>query len=251
VLTVGVSDYGDKAMGLRLKFAGRDAQDVAGALVNTQTGGLYAEVKSMFLQDRMANKDGIFDALAAMERNMAAGAGQDLAVVMFSGHGTMIDNDFYLVPHGADNSTQSRLMGSSIAAAEFNKRITKLARHGRVLVLLDACRSEGLIDPASSMLPAAELLRSVRALSNVTVLTSSKEDQLSREDERWQHGAFTKVFLDALAGSPYDIDADHNGVITVNELSDYMGKHLSRLTDGAQQLGLNQRFLGDIFVAGL
>jgi hypothetical protein len=26
-----------------------------------------------------------------MERNMGSGAGQDLAVVMFSGHGTMID----------------------------------------------------------------------------------------------------------------------------------------------------------------
>ena len=30
---------------LRLKFADRDAQDVASALVNTQEGGLYAEVK--------------------------------------------------------------------------------------------------------------------------------------------------------------------------------------------------------------
>jgi hypothetical protein len=32
VLTIGVSDYGDKATDLRLKFADRDAQDVASAL---------------------------------------------------------------------------------------------------------------------------------------------------------------------------------------------------------------------------
>jgi hypothetical protein len=69
--------------------AHRDAQDMASALVNTQEGGLYAEVKPMFLHDRTADKAGIFDALAAMERNMGAGAGQDLAVVMFSGHGDL------------------------------------------------------------------------------------------------------------------------------------------------------------------
>jgi hypothetical protein len=64
-------------------------------------------------------------------------------------------------------------------------------------------------------------------------------------------GLVLKVLLDALSGSAYDIDADHNGVITMNELTDYVGKHLSHLTGGDQQLGLDQRFRGDIFVAGL
>jgi WD40 repeat protein len=252
VLTIGVSDYGDKARNLRLKFAHRDAQDVASALVNTQEGGLYAEVKAMFLRDDTANRDGIFDALAAMERNMGNGAGQDLAVVMFSGHGTMIDGQFYLVPHGADDSTPSRLKSSVLPATEFQSEITKLAQHGRVLVLLDACRSAGLIGGApNSTAKAADLLRSLLAANNVTVLTSSTSDKLSREDEKWQHGAFTKVFLDALSGSPEDIDTDNNGVITMAELTAYIAKHLSQLTGGEQQLGLDQRFQGDIFAAGL
>jgi WD40 repeat protein len=248
VLTIGVSDYGDKAKDLRLKFAHRDAQDVASAIVNTQDGGLYAEIKPMFLHDRTADKAGIFDALAAMDRNMGSGAGQDLAVVMFSGHGTMIDGQFYLVPHGADNSTPARLKVSAIPATEFQSEITKLAQHGRVLVLLDACRSAGLI---GGPLPAAEVLKSALAASNVTVLTSSKADKLSREDETWQHGAFTKVLLDALSGSAYDVDTDHNSVISMAELTAYVEKHLSHLTGGEQQLGLDQRFQGDIFVAGL
>jgi WD40 repeat protein len=180
VLTIGVSDYGDKARNLQLKFAHRDAHDVASALVNTQEGGLYAAVKLSLLHDGTADKAGIFDALAAMERNMGSGAGQDLAVVMFSGHGTMIDGQFYLVPYGADNSTPARLKVSAIPAGEFQSEITKLAQHGRVLVLLDACRSAGLI----GALPAAEVLKSTLAASNVTVLTSSKADKLSREDEK-------------------------------------------------------------------
>jgi len=42
VLTISVSDYGDKARDLTLKFADRDAQHVMSALLNTQEGGLYA-----------------------------------------------------------------------------------------------------------------------------------------------------------------------------------------------------------------
>jgi WD40 repeat protein len=247
VLTIGVSEYGDKARDLRLKFAHRDAQDVASALVNTQDGGLYAEVKPQFLHDGTANKDGIFDALAAMERNMATGTSGDLAVIMFSGHGTMIGDQFYLVPYGVDDSTSARLKSSAIPAAEFQSEISKLATHGRVLVLLDACRSEGLIGKA---IPGADRLRSVLASSNVTVLTSSTADKVSREDEKWQHGAFTKVLLDAL-DSGDEIDTDRNGVISMAELTAYMAKHLDELTGGDQQLGLEQRFQGDLFVSGL
>ncbi len=50
VLAIGVSDYGEKAAGLALKFAHKDAEDVASALLNTQGGGLYAEVLPIFLQ---------------------------------------------------------------------------------------------------------------------------------------------------------------------------------------------------------
>jgi hypothetical protein len=250
VLTIGVNDYGEKASNLRLSFADRDAQDVASALLNTQEGGLYAEVKPIFLHDKTADKTAIFDALDAMKINMAGSAGQDLAVVMFSGHGTMIDNQFYLVPYGADSSTMARLKASSIPATEFKSEIEKLAQHGRVLVLLDACRSAGLIGGPSNSLPAAEMLKTVLAAGNVTVLTSSTADKVSREDEKWGHGAFTKVFLDALSGAD-DIDTDHDGVITMSELTAYIEKRLNELTKGEQQLGIDQRFQSALFVAGL
>ncbi len=63
---------------LTLKFAHRDAQDVASALINTQKGGLYAEVKPMFLHDRTADKVGIFDALSGDGEKYGAGAGKTL-----------------------------------------------------------------------------------------------------------------------------------------------------------------------------
>jgi uncharacterized caspase-like protein len=154
-----------------------------------------------------------------------------------------MDGQFYLVPYGADDSTPAHLKASAIPAAEFQGEIRKLAAHGRVLVLLDACRSAGLIGTTEG----ANLLR--MAAGNVTVLTSSTADKLSREDEKWGHGAFTKVLLDALSAE--DIDRDRNGVISMSDLTAYMQKHLEQLTGGGQQIGIDQRFQGDLFVAGL
>jgi uncharacterized caspase-like protein len=202
------------------------------------------------LHDSEADKHGIADALAAMDRNMASSAGQDLAVVMFSGHGTMFDNQFYLVPYGADASTTARLKTDSIPATEFRSEIEKLAQHGRVLVLLDACRSAGLMSGGATTPPAADALRSIMNTSNVTVLTSSTADKVSHEDEKWGHGAFTKTLLDALSASD-EVDTNRDGVISMSELTAYIEKRLTKLTGGDQQLGLDQRFQGDIFVAGL
>jgi uncharacterized caspase-like protein len=90
----------------------------------------------------------------------------------------------------------------------------------------------------------------VLAGSDVTVLTSSTADKLSREDKKWGHGAFTKALLNALSGSG-GVDTNHDGVISMSELTAYIEKHLTELTDGDRQLGLGQRFQGDTFVAGL
>jgi uncharacterized caspase-like protein len=167
----------------------------------------------------------------------------DVAVVMFSGHGAMIDGQFYLVPYGVDDSIPALFKASAIAATEFGGEIAKLAEHGRVLVLLDACRSGGLLNSAG----AGKLLAAI-ASRTVTVLTSSKADQLSREDEKWGHGAFTKVLLDGLSGPA--MNANHRA-IKMGELTEYIDTHLKQLTGGDQQLGFVQSFAGDIFVAGL
>jgi uncharacterized caspase-like protein len=243
VLSIGISDYGDLAKDLKLRFASRDAQDMASALTNTQErGGLYAEVVPFYLGDDTANKRNIFNAFASMSRIMG---NDDFAVVMFSGRGAVIKNEFYLFPYDVDNTSQDGLMATAIMARELQGQVDKLAERGRVLVLLDACSGD------------CDRLRAAVASSNVTVLTSSTGDQPSarnqhsRENEAWQHGAFTKVLLDALSGSAEDVDTDHNGLISMSELAAYVAKNLPLITAGEQSLGIDQRFEGDIFVSGL
>ena len=83
---------------------------------------------------------------------------------------------------------------------------------------------------------------------NVTVLTSSSTAELSREDPRWGNGAFTEIVLEALSGRA---DADRNGRLSVSELTGYLTRHAPALTGGAQSPGVEVRFDGDVFVAGL
>ena len=254
ILAIGISDYGDKATNLRLKFAAKDANDVASALLATQgsafnkKGGLYAEVKPQYLHDGEADRAAIFRALGSMKANMAKDeAGQDLAVILFSGHGAIIDDRFYLLPYGVDARTPADLKASAISANEFHDEIAELAKHGRVLVLLDACHSGAVTGDGSALTSNADLLRSIISASNVMVLTSSTTNEFSREDEKWNNGAFTKVLLDALGK---DADEDHDGLISMSEITHYLSTHVSGLTDGQQHPGVEQRFEGTVFIAG-
>jgi WD40 repeat protein len=253
ILAIGISDYGDKATSLRLKFAAKDAKDVASALLATQgsgsnnKGGLYADVKLQYLHDGEADKAGIFNALAKMKANMVKGAGQDLAVILFSGHGAMIDDRFYLLPYDVNARTPAEIKASAISADEFHDEVAELSSYGRVLVLLDACHSGAVTGTGSTLTSDAEVLRRRVSASNVTVLTSSTSNEIFREDEKWNHGAFTKVLLDALGR---DGDVNHDGFIWMIQLTHYVVTHVTDLTGGQQHPGVSLGYESTVFIAG-
>jgi uncharacterized caspase-like protein len=101
--------------------------------------------------------------------------------------------------------------------------------------------------PSSTLASNADMLRLTIAASNVTVLTSSTTNEFSREDDKWNNGAFTKVLLDALGK---DADENHDGLISMSELTHYVATHVSGLTDGQQHPGVEQRYEGELFIAG-
>jgi hypothetical protein len=87
----------------------------------------------------------------------------------------------------------------------------------------------------------------------VTVLTSSSGQENSIEHEKWQNGAFTQVFLDALGK---DADDDRNSVISMTELTQYLTDGVPRLVhdvapEHQQTPGVEVRFTHTIFAAGL
>ena len=110
-------------------------------------------------------------------------------MILFSGHGAIIDDQFYLLPYGVDARTPADLKASAISADEFHDEIAELAKYGRVLVLLDACHSGAVTGDGSALTSNADLLRSIISASNVTVLTSSTSQRIlprRRKVEQWR-----------------------------------------------------------------
>jgi DNA-binding beta-propeller fold protein YncE len=251
VLTIGIDDYGTDGKRLHLDFASKDASDVFNALVNTQGGafGLYAQVLPQYLHDEEATKDGIFDALDAMKRNMARdNTGDDIAVVMFSGHGAMVDGQWYLLPYGVNVATPSRIEATAIESRQLQRKLAELAKYGRVLALIDSCHSGAITANAEQIEPNVDLLRFALTASNVTVLTSSRGIEVSREDPQWNNSAFTKAVLESLGRAA---DKDNNGMISMSELTAYLSVRVPELTGGLQHVGIEQGFQRELFAAGL
>jgi hypothetical protein len=224
VLAIGISDYGEAARHLDLHFAAQDARDVAAALRRSQSS-LFAQVSVSELVDGDATKDMIFEELSAMASAMQQGGGNDLGVILFSGHGEMLgDGRFYLLPHGAATGSEGALKASGLAATAFRDEIAAIARHGRVLVLLDACRSGGATAPAD------RTLRAMLTAPNVTVFTSSTAGEVSVEHPDWANGAFTEALLEALRQADYDGDA----LIRLSDLSRYLAERVPVLTGNRQ-----------------
>jgi hypothetical protein len=249
LLTVGISAYNeDYAKNLRLHYADRDARDLASAIVNTQEG-LYSRVDAQALLNKEATRGGILRGLQTLRTTMERGGGNDLAVVHFSGHGTLVDGTLYLLPYDTDARDTVGIKTTALSVDAFKGELTEIAKHGRVLVLLDACHSGGTsLDGAGKAVDAAELRREL-AGANVTVLTSSGRSEPSLEDDAWQHGAFTRALLDALNDPA--ADADHIGLINATALAHYVGGHVASLTGGKQKPAMEVRFDTTVFAVGL
>jgi WD40 repeat protein len=252
ILAIGINTFGDKAGGLHLDYAAEDAHDVANALLESQKGSrgktsLYADVSLTYLPNDKASKTAIQDAFDAVAQSMATnGPGQDVAVILVSSHGELIDGQFYLIPYDfvADGS-KNAATSSAISASEFARKVKELAKDGnKVLLLLDACHSGAVGAQGWATDPDAKVLRDAMDLENVTVLTSSKKGELSQELPDWKHGALAQAFLDALAGA-----ADSQGIVRLSALTEAMENDVQSLTKDRQHLGMHVNFNGALFVA--
>ncbi len=238
LLAIGVSRY--DAAHLRLNFAQQDAHDVVSALSSTQEQ-LWVTGSRQYLADDDASRSAIRRALDTLRQAMT-GQG-DLAVVHFSGHGAMVDGELYLLPRDVQPGDAVALKDSALPLATLKAELLQIAATGRVLVLLDACFSGGAsLDGSAREVPSGALSTALAA-TNVSVLTSCSAAQVSREDARWQNGAFTEAFLEALGAA----DTNHDGLISATELAGFIDRRVRNLTNGEQSPAMELRFDGTLF----
>ena len=217
VLVVGVGDCGDPD--LYLPFAAEDAQAVFDAL-RRQAGHLYHEVHGILLKDEDATADAL---LAKIPRLQLQVTSRDTLLVFVVGHGVRDEHhDYYLLTHKAD---LANLAETAFSWQNFNQLLTWVQARSKLL-LLDTCYSAAALgDSSATNQNLAELLNH----AGITVLASTTLAEKALADPLWGGGAFTRAFLDTLAG-------EGNGEgLTLGLLETYVSRRTVRITGGRQE----------------
>lgn len=245
LLAIGVGTYNDRAHRLHLDYAAHDAEDFADKIAETQKLR-HAAIRRQTLVDPDASKPAILAALATIRKAMAKGGSADLAVVFFSGHGVRLDGELFLLPYDVDISEPSAIKASGLAVSQLRSELLAIAGNGRVLVLLDACHAGAATANGTPLGTDSSALKSGLAAGNISVITSSRGAETSRENRAWGHGAFTAVLLRAFADPEADIN--HDGLLNANGLANYLAREVPKLND-QQHPDMEIRFNESLFAA--
>lgn len=215
LLAVGINSYENESM--NLNYAKRDAQDFVKHLKSNK-GTLYGEVQVLTLYDKHATKSKLEEYLDYIAK---VAKPNDVFMMYYAGHGSLIDDEFYLIPADCKRLYDSGIVQkSALSSHVLQSKLTKVQALKQVIIM-DACQSgagaavlavRGGIEERA----IAQLSRS----AGVHVLASSGSDQYAIEFDELGHGLFTYVLLKAMEGEADGSPKD--GQITVYEIKSFL-----------------------------
>lgn len=241
---IGVGRYDHPSI-TPLKYAEKDARSMYEFL--TTRGGFKKENVEL-LTDSTAGKPTLSNIRRALGERLVRRAGEkDTVVVYYAGHGAPevdaagIEADGlskYLIPMDADPDS----LFSTAFPMEDIQRIFARLRSERVVLLIDTCfsgssggRTFARMATRSGNLSDQFLERLTRSKGRV-IMSASGPNELALElPEPIAHGIFTYYLLEGMGGKA---DRDNDGVVTVNELYEYVEKAVS---EHARKVGGKQR----------
>jgi hypothetical protein len=178
----------------------------------------------------------------------------DYVVLYMAGHGSLwknrrgeINQDFCFWPSGYIPGKDE------VTGFNYNDWVSNVldSLKCKKLIFIDACHSGAGRGNADQKSANEALLKANAILKGTATFYSCKPEQQSQENKDWQHGAFTKALLEALAGKEIilsdkktKIDPDggypdpantknwkglHDGLITVYELQQFLAKRVPDL----------------------
>ena len=220
---VGISAYPHLPADKQLRFPERDAQSIHTALISSEGGNFKAENVKMLT--------GAKATLAGMRQEIdnwlpSVAQGDDRVVIYFAGHGFIKDGKGYLAPYDFDLANPQ---GTGYPMDELGSIIGGKIHAKWKVLLTDACHS-GAISPEDT-----ENIN--HGLGNLTQslfsLTASRDREVSYEAPELEggHGVFTYYVVKGLEG---EADTSHDGIVTADELAEYVHTQVREATKGAQ-----------------
>ncbi len=236
-IVIGVSQY---QFLQKLKYTDDDAYRFYGFLKSPEGGSIPSEQVRVLVDEDATRKN----ILAAMNDVFGKADDNDIVMMYYSGHG--IAGSFLPVDY---NGFQNKLKHSEVMA------ILNASRAKYKICLADACYSGSLLAQKAAVdLTAAQELtkRYYEAFEHsnggTAILLSSQGDEVSLEDQGLRQGVYTHFLIRGLKG---EADTDHDKIVEIEELYEYMEKNVHDYTAGIQTPVIKGKFDKDMPVGVL
>jgi tetratricopeptide (TPR) repeat protein len=222
-LVVGIAAY-PKARP-QLHFSERDAESIYSILISPEGGNFRAENVHRLIgsQATLANlRDQLEKWLPSVAKD------EDRVLIYFAGHGFLDPKDgrAYLAPYDIDPAD---IAGTGYPMDSLAKVVGSEIHAKSKILITDSCHS-GAIRPEDSQ----NLNRSIVDLStSLFSMTASRDRESSLESGKWGggHGIFTYYVVRGLEG---EADQNGDGIVTADELQDYVYRNVREATESQQ-----------------
>ncbi|HUE00514.1 MAG TPA: caspase family protein, partial [Bryobacteraceae bacterium] len=221
-LVVGIAGYPNPGVS-KLLYSERDAQDIFDVLISPEGGNFHRENVHLLI----GAKATLANLRHELEEWLPAQAKEDDRVlVYFAGHGFVYQGRGYLAPYDID---PHNIQGTGYPMDELGATIGGKIRAKDKILLTDSCHS-GAIRPEDlqDINPPIDLNKSLFSL------TASRDREVSYESKNWGggHGIFTYYVVRGMEG---EADENGDGVVTADELYDYVYRSVRQDTQNANQ----------------
>jgi tetratricopeptide (TPR) repeat protein/uncharacterized caspase-like protein len=220
---VGISHYAHVPDKLQLQFPERDAQTIYSALISPEGGRFKAE-NVMVLTGAKATLAGMREQIDKWLPSVAKA--DDRVLIYFAGHGFLYKGKAYLAPYDIN---LDNIEATGYPMDELGTVIGSKVNARYKVLLTDVCHS-GAITPDETQ-AMNKTLASLN--SSLFSLTASRDRESSFESPELEggHGVFTYYVAQGLNGAA---DADGDGIVTADELAEYVHTQVREAT-GARQ----------------
>ena len=223
-LIVGVSHYENLPANSQLKYPDRDAADVYTTLISPD-GGQFPPENVHRLLDSEATVANIRRELEQWLPSVTRP--DDRVLIYFAGHGFVSGGKAYLAPYDVD---VHNIAGTAYPMEQLGKVVGSQVKGKWKVLITDACHS-GAITPEADRAQVNQTLLNLH--SSMFSLTASRDREQSFEGADWGggHGVFTYYVIQGMNGAA---DTNHDGVVTADELAEYVHTDVRQATSGAQ-----------------
>jgi len=223
-LIVGIANYKNLPSKSQLEFSERDADAIYSILISPEGGNFRAE--------NVHRLSGAQATMANLKRELetwlpSVAKEDDRVVIYFAGHGFISQGRAYLAPYDLD---PANIPGTGYPMETLGQVAGSRIKAKWKVLLTDACHSGAITPDAEAQALNQSLLDMSRSMFS---LTASRDRERSFESKDWGsgHGIFTYYVVKGLEG---EADESGDGIVTADELSNYVRRNVREATKGQQ-----------------